>query len=112
MTLPVALICVGASLTWAGFVSAGRLTAWATAFKLAVIPFTGVLVARGFGYTGIELGVFYLMTSAPTAAASYVMVHAMGGNTRVAASIIATTTVLSLVSTSIGLVVLRALGWV
>lgn len=112
MTLPLALICVGASLSWQGFVEAGKVTAWASVFKLVLIPLSGVLVARWLGYGGLELGVFYLMTAAPTAAASYVMVRAMGGNANMAASIIATTTVLSLVSTSIGLVLLRALGWV
>ena len=112
MTLPLALICVGASLSWQGFVEAGRVTTWASVFKLVGIPLTGVLIGRWLGYGGMELGVFYLMTAAPTAAASYVMVRAMGGNANLAASIIATTTVLSLVSTSIGLVLLKALGWV
>lgn len=112
MTLPLALICVGGSLSWAGFVAAGRVTAWASVFKLIVIPVSGVVIAHALGYRGMELGVFYLMSAAPTAAASYVMVRAMGGNANLAASIIATSTVLSLVTTSIGLVVLRALGWV
>lgn len=112
MTLPLALICVGASLSWQGFVESGRITTWAALFKLIAIPLTGVLAARSLGYGGIELGVFYLMSAAPTAAASYVMVRAMGGNANLAASVIATTTVLSLVTTSIGLAVLRALEWV
>lgn len=112
MTLPLALICVGGSLSWAGFVAAGRVTAWTSVIKLIVIPVSGVVIAYALGYEGMELGVFYLMSAAPTAAASYVMVRAMGGNANLAASIIATSTVLSLVTTSIGLVVLPALGWV
>lgn len=112
MTLPLALICVGGSLSWAGFVEAGRVTAWASALKLLLIPFSGVVIAYGLGYRGMELGVFYLMSATPTAAASYVMVRAMGGNANLAASIIATSTVLSLITTSMGLVVLRALDWV
>ncbi|MFG1506648.1 AEC family transporter [Saccharospirillum sp. HFRX-2] len=112
MTLPLALICVGASLSWRGFVEAGRVTAWASAFKLIFIPVSAVLVAYWLGFGGLELGVFYLMAAAPTAAASYVMVRAMGGNANLAASIIATSTVLSLVTTSVGLVALRAFGWV
>ncbi|WP_108124344.1 AEC family transporter [Saccharospirillum mangrovi] len=112
MTLPLALICVGASLSWRGFIEAGRVTAWASAFKLIFIPGSAVLIAHWLGYSGIELGVFYLMSASPTAAASYVMVRAMGGNANLAASIIATSTVLSLITTSLGLVALRALGWV
>jgi predicted permease len=49
------------------------------------------------------------MWSAPTAAASYVMVRAMGGNAALAANIIALTTLGSLVNTSVGVVVLRSL---
>lgn len=112
MTLPLALICVGASLSWRGFLEAGRVTAWASAFKLVLLPASAVLVAYWLGYSGLELGVFYLMSASPTAAASYVMVRAMGGNANLAASIIATSTVLSLATTSLGLVALRALGWV
>jgi predicted permease len=112
MTLPLALICVGASLSWAGFIEAGKVTTLTSVFKLALIPISGVLIAYALGYRDIELGVFYLMASTPTAAASYVMVRAMGGNANLAASIIATTTVISLITTSLGLVVLRALNWV
>ncbi|PTY37692.1 hypothetical protein BGP77_14500 [Saccharospirillum sp. MSK14-1] len=112
MTLPLALICVGASLSWRGFLEAGRVSAWASGFKLVLLPASAVLVAFWLGYRGLELGVFYLMSASPTAAASYVMVRAMGGNANLAASIIATSTVLSLVTTSVGLVALRAFGWV
>jgi malonate transporter len=57
----------------------------------------------------MRLGILLLMWSAPTAAASYVMVRAMGGNAALAANIIALTTLGSLVNTSVGVVVLRSL---
>jgi predicted permease len=112
LTLPLALLCIGASLSWTGFVSSGRITLIASAFKLMLIPYSSVLIGHFLGFEGIELGVMYLMMATPTAAASYMMVRAMGGNANLAASIIAFTTVLSLITTSAGLVGMKALGWI
>jgi predicted permease len=112
MTLPVALLSIGATLSWAGLVSAGKVTAWATLAKLIVLPYLAAAIAYLLGFRGVELGVMYLLMATPTAAASYMMVRAMGGNASLAASIIAVTTVFSLVSTSIGLSLLKALHWI
>lgn len=112
MTLPLALLSIGASLSWVGFVSAGKVTAWASALKLIVLPYIAAGIAYWIGFRGVELGVMYLMMATPTAAASYMMVRAMGGNASLAASIIAVTTVLSLFTTSIGLVAMKAWQWI
>ena len=112
LTLPLALLCIGASLSWSGFVTSGRITLFATAFKLILIPYSSVIIGHYLGFEGIELGVMYLMTAAPTAAASYMMVRAMGGNANLAASIIAFSTVVSLFTTSAGLVAMKALNWI
>jgi hypothetical protein len=50
------------------------------------------------------------MSSAPTAAASYVMVRAMGGNAVLAANIVVLTTLGSILTTSLGITVLRGMG--
>jgi predicted permease len=112
MTLPLALLSIGASLSWAGLVSAGKVTAWASVLKLIVIPYAAALSAYLLGFRGMELGVMYLMMATPTAAASYMMVRAMGGNTSLAASIIAVTTICSLLTTSFGLVAMKAWNWI
>jgi len=112
MTLPLALLSIGASLSWSGFKSAGKVTAWASILKLVVIPYLAAFSAFLFGFRGMELGVMFLMMATPTAAASYMMVRAMGGNASLAASIIAVTTVFSLITTSFGLVAIKALNWI
>ncbi|MFO7577798.1 MAG: hypothetical protein R6W66_08740, partial [Pelovirga sp.] len=63
-----------------------------------------------FGLRGQELGVLYLMSASPTAAASYPMTMAMGGNYHLAAAIIAMTTLGSLFFTTLGVFVLRSFG--
>lgn len=112
MTLPLALLSIGASLSWSGFISAGKLTGYATVLKLIILPYTAAALAYFLGFRGLELGVMYLMMATPTAAASYMMVRAIGGNVSLAASIIAISTVASLITTSLGLVVMRAWQWI
>ena len=79
-------------------------------FCQPAMPVVFALGAWVAGFQGMELGVLVLMASSPSAAAGYSMVRAMGGNATLAANIIALTTLGSLVSTSAGVSVLRALG--
>ena len=51
------------------------------------------------------------MTSAPTAAASFIMVRAMEGNFALAANIIVITTLGSLIVTSVGIALLHGMGF-
>ena len=76
--------------------------------KLLVVPL--LLIAAGIvlGFRGLELGVLALMSSAPSAAASYIMVRAMGGNSALAANIIVLTTIGSLFTTSCLMMLLRS----
>lgn len=110
MTLPLALLCTGASLNLKTLRHESRNAILAGMGKLA---FTPVLVTGGgylLGFRGMDLGILLLMSSSPTAAASYVMTRAMGGNSGLAANIIVFTTVGSLVATSLGILLLRGLG--
>lgn len=110
MTLPLALLCTGATLNFGSLRREPGSTLFATIGKLVVAPLLYTAGALALGFRGIELGVMVLMVSAPTAAASYVMVRAMQGNAALAANIIALTTAGSLLTTSALLTVLRAAG--
>jgi predicted permease len=109
MTLPLALLCTGAALDFRSLRHDPRDTVLAAAGKLLLVPLLFVGGGVAWGFRGMELGILLLMSSAPTAAASYVMVRAMGGNAALAANIIALTTLGSLLTTSLGVVVLRSL---
>ncbi|MGC9403745.1 AEC family transporter [Vibrio genomosp. F10 str. 9ZC157] len=109
MTLPLALLCTGGSLNIQSLKHDRAPTWFASCFKLILAPVTATLAAVAFGYHGQELGLIFLMTAAPTAAASYVMARAMGGNATLAANIIALTTVLSLITCTLGIFTLSAL---
>lgn len=106
MTLPLALVCAGAAIRLQEFQSSRPLY-WATAGKLFLVPL--VITAGGIvvGFRGQELGVLFLMSASPTAAASYPMAQAMGLNYHLAAAIIAATSLGSIISSTLGIFLLR-----
>lgn len=111
MTLPLALLCVGASIRLQEFRSS-RLLYVAIACKIALIPAAATLLAYVVGFRGEELGVLYMMMAAPTAAAAYPMVRSIGGDYHLTAAIIAGSTLLSMFTSTLGLFLLRYAQWV
>lgn len=110
LTLPLALLCTGASLDFHTLKQEFSNTMLASLSKLVAIPFLFTLGGWWWGFRGMDLGILLLMSSAPTAAASYVMARAMGGNATLAANTVALTTLGSLLTTSVGIVVLQGRG--
>lgn len=106
MTLPLALLCAGASIRLQEFQGSQPLY-WATAGKLLLVPVVITFGGIVFGLRGESLGVLFLMSSAPTAAASYPMARSMGGNHHLAAAIIAATSLGSIFSSTLGVFLLR-----
>lgn len=109
MTLPLALLCAGASIRMHEFQSSRPLY-WAVSGKLLLVPLLITLGGILFGLRGDSLGVLFLMCASPTAAASYPMAQAMGTNYHLAAAIIAATSLGSVVSTTLGIFLLRSCG--
>lgn len=102
MTLPVALLCTGGSLSVRALKDNSVNCRFSTILKIVIGP---ILITGGaylFGYTGEALGLVFFMSAAPTAAASYVMARAMGHSAELAANIIAMTTMGSLITCSLG----------
>jgi predicted permease len=110
MALPLAVLGSGAGLSLKVLTDTSYATGLCLALKLAVIPFVFTLLAWWLGFVGPTLGVLFLLLASPTAAASFVMAQSMGGNATLAANIVMTTTLGSIVTTSIGLFVLKAIG--
>lgn len=110
VTLPLALLCTGATLNLKQAKDQRFAAIYSSAGKLIIMPTAVVLVAIPLGFREMSLGVLFLMSAAPTAAASYVMARAMGGNATLAANIIAITTLGSILTCSAGITVLRSLG--
>lgn len=109
LSLPLALICVGAALSRSAVTAAWPLVRASTLMKLIWIPLGFTAGAYAAGFRGIELGVLFLYSASPTAAVSFVMTRAFGANDQLAAAIIALSTALSLLSINLGLLLLMSL---
>lgn len=110
LALPLALLCAGASLDWRMMFRSSNTAMYSSVARLLFVP--GLITFGGWlvGFHGVALGVIFLLTASPTAAVSYIMTRAMGGNATLAANIIAMTTVGSFFTTAIGLYLLRSNG--
>ena len=112
LALPLALICIGGTLTLTSLKASGLTALSASAMKMLILPFLGTLGAWALGFRGADLGVLFLYFASPTAAASYVMARAAGANHELAAAIIVLTTLAAVVTTNLGLLLLQAYQWI
>lgn len=112
VALPLALICAGASIDLKSMLHPSGLSMQASIGRIVIAPIVAIAVGLSFGLSGVHMGVLFLMVASPTAAASYVMAKAMGGNDILAANILAFTTVVAMFGMAIGAAILRGLGWI
>lgn len=107
ITLPLALLCIGASLDFSLLRRSSLAAFGAVGFKLLIVP--AVLLAFGwlFQLPSQSMGVLLLLAASPSATVSFIMARAMGGNSQLAANIVALSTLLSIVTASLGLALLE-----
>lgn len=112
MTLPLALICVGGTLSLAALRESSQLAISASLVKMVWLPFFATLAGWLCGFRGADLGILFLYFAAPTASSSYVMAREAQGNHQLAAAIVVITTVAAAITTNIGVFVLQWGGWI
>jgi predicted permease len=110
VALPLALICAGASIDMKSMLHPSGLSMQASIGRIVIAPIVAIAIGLAFGLSNVHMGVLFLMVASPTAAASYVMAKAMGGNDILAANILAFTTVVGMFGMAIGAATLRGLG--
>ncbi len=109
MSLPLALLCVGGSLKLSSLRELGGGALVASGWKLLLCPLIAVGLAVWLGLSGEALGVVFLLSAAPTATVSYVMVRGLGGNAQLAANMVVQSTLFGLVTVTLGLWLLQAI---
>lgn len=112
LTLPLALLAIGGALNLKSLRNTSTMAFWATSTKLIWMPLLLTFGAWWWGFSGQELTLLMVLFACPTAAASFVMARAMGGNSELAANIVLTTTLGSVLTLSGGIYLARLLGWV
>lgn len=110
LTLPLALLCIGATVSLESIRGDSRAAISSSLMKMVILPAAATAIAWLGGFRGPELGLMFLFFASPTAAASFVMVKALGGNDRLAANIIALTTLMASVTVTLGVFILRSAG--
>lgn len=108
--LPLALICVGASFDFKSLFKIKDFSLWASVARVIVSPLLAIIVGLALHLPPTVFGVLFLMSATPVAAAAFVMVEAMGGNSKAAANIIGMTTLFSIVTAPIWITLLRWFG--
>ena len=107
LTLPLALMCIGATLSLTSLRESSSLAIGASLWKIVWIPLLGVLGALALGIQGPALGILFLYLGCPTAASSFVMARAAGSNSQLAATIVVVSTLGGMLTTNLGLLLLK-----
>lgn len=107
MTLPLALLGIGASLNLEEIRRASKMAFAASGIKLILLPLAGTWGAIVLGLRDMDLAVVFILFSAPTAIASFVMAETMGANSRLAGNIILISTFGAVLTMTAGLYVLK-----
>ncbi|MFT4519125.1 MAG: putative permease [Halioglobus sp.] len=100
--LPLVLICIGGSMDMSQLYKAGAICWEASFWRLCISPVLGVSLAMLLGVRDEQLGVLFLLIASPVAASSYVMVVAARGDGVLAANVVVLTTLLSIVTITLG----------
>ena len=110
ITLPLALIGVGGSLRIAYLTKTSIITLGALVIKLLFAPILATSIGYIIGYTGIDLGIIFILFACPTAIVSFIIADAMTPHGEIAGNIVLTTTLASSITIPIGLMILTYLS--
>ena len=107
---PIALLVVGAGFEGAKAVKRIKLTSIATFIKLVLLPLVFFPFAIAFGFRGSELVAILVMLGSPTTVTCYIMAKNMGNDEVLSSSIVVMATLLSSVTLTGWIFVLKVMG--
>lgn len=107
---PLALLVVGAGFEGTKALAKIKPTLWATAIKLVILPAVFLPLAIALGFHDAELVAALIMLGSPTTVSCYVMATNMGNDGELSTSIIVLTTLLSSITLTGWIFLLRSMG--
>lgn len=107
---PLALLVVGAGFEGTKALAKIKPTMWATAIKLVILPAVFLPLAIALGFYDAELVAVLIMLGSPTTVSCYVMATNMGNDGELSTSIIVLTTLLSSITLTGWIFLLRSMG--
>ncbi len=111
LTLPLALLSIGGSLSFHRVKQNLGLVLGSSSIKIVFMPLLLTWTAVLFGFKSTDLGILFFLFGCPTAVVSYIMADAMGSNGKLAGDIVFFTTLGSIFTLSAGIILLKALGF-
>lgn len=107
---PIALIAVGAGFETKQALSRVKPAIVATVIKLIALPCLFIPIAVHMDFNASELVAILVMTGAPTTVTSYIMAKNMGNDEVLSSNIIVLTTLLSSVTLTVWVFILKSFG--
>jgi predicted permease len=105
ITLPLALLSIGGSLTMAGRQGYFKLSVVSSIFKLLLLPLTGYFFLTLFQVSGLPFKVGMIFFTLPASTALYVLSSQLNSDTGLASAAIALSTILSFFSLSVAMLI-------
>ena len=109
---PLALFILGASFRLDALRGNGRAIAWVTAGKLVVVPFVVMAIAIAAGYRDQALASLLIAFGGPIAVSSFTMAQQMDGDADLAAELVVSTTLFSVLTLFVFIFAFKMLGLV
>ena len=103
-SVPIGILCVGASLSWQPSQGSLPVLSWVVAVKLLLMPAAAWLVATAMALDSVKTQMLVLFAALPTASAAYVLAIRMGGDGRTVGITITIATLISALTIPIWLV--------
>lgn len=109
---PLALFILGASFRLDALRGNGRTIAWVTAGKLVLVPLVVLAIAIAAGYRDQALASLLIAFGGPVAVSSFTMAQQMDGDADLAAELVVSTTLFSVLTLFVFIFVFKMLGLV
>lgn len=97
-SIPLGLLCVGASLSLEGGSRDRAVITWILGIRLMIMPVFALALAWIIGLSLLETSILVLFAALPPASAAYILAARMGGDGRAVATAVSLGTVISVVT--------------
>lgn len=109
---PLALLVIGASFSGSGAMKRWKGAAVSSFVKLFLLPAIFLPLAAALGFRNSQMIAILIMAGSPTAAASFVMANNMRADGTLTANAVLLSTLLSALSITFWLYLMKTFGWV
>ncbi len=112
LATPLALLLIGANLKPETFKKKPKGIILGTLIKIVFAPTVFTLLAIVLGFRGEAIATIFVMHAVPSATNSYIMTEQMGGDAELGAGLVMATSLLTVITMTIGIFALKSFGLV